>query len=598
VPHSKKKIDQAVRDAAGRAGAASDSGAREFMRSVDALRERVVLELAQTGALTPYTAQTVKARISELMALYKDRMSEQLSANQRRLFIKGIQVVDAAITSGDLTLAVPYLSEQTLEQAKRFGAELVTNLLDQARSQIAQQIDLAVLGQKGVSETIDAIGTNLEDPSVFGTIGRRAITIFRTEVNRVQNLAASERLKQASAQIPDLQKEWLHSHVGIPRPGHLLLDGTAIGVDERFTLKGRDGEVYHPMGPHDPALPPSESINCFIGESVVDARGVQKAFRSRYSGELVTIITARGHLLTGTPNHPILTSSGFVALGALQEGGDVLCCGLGQAMIVTDPDVAYVPTTLEEIFYASANPSLRQRVIGAPVDFYGDGAVGEVEIVPTNGFLKKTGEAALEKPACQSLFIGRALRERLLAGHRFLSELLFRGRTAASSHVRRMCESLPLFLTHPLHTERGGFTGIPDVDLTAEKNHADSSSRHIELTGEFLLRRAEAVTLHDGSLVKVGTGPQLRRNASLLEAIQDGVNRDLKSIGDGSTTLSGNVAPDKIIFLGRRQVQLAHVYTLQTVSGMYNNNGILCRNCKCQLLPVVGRYHQAKGLSQ
>ena len=70
MPHSKKKIDQAVRDVTKRARAAENAGAQEFLRTVDALRERVILELVQHGQLTPYTAQTAKAPFVRLADRY------------------------------------------------------------------------------------------------------------------------------------------------------------------------------------------------------------------------------------------------------------------------------------------------------------------------------------------------------------------------------------------------------------------------------------------------------------------------------------------------------------------------------------------------
>lgn len=198
----------------------------------------------------------------EIIERYRSGMSEHLSINQRRLFVKGIQMLDAALKAGDVSIAVPYVSEQLLEQAREFGADLITGITDGARRNVAQQIDLAVLGQKPVNDVVKEIGRNLNDASVFGTVARRAETIFRTEVGRIGNMATLQRMKQVTAQVPDLQKEWLHSHRGIPRPGHLRLDGVVIPVDAKFDLVARDGTPYKVDGPKDPALPVGEVVNC------------------------------------------------------------------------------------------------------------------------------------------------------------------------------------------------------------------------------------------------------------------------------------------------------------------------------------------------
>lgn len=260
--HTKKEIDAGIAEALKKAQDAENAGAREFVAAINELRRRIVLAVTETGKLDTYTGMSVKATIADIVANYDERLVGILTDNQRRLFLRGLRVIDAAAQGADIHVAVPYLNEKLLDQAKTFGAELVTNLTDDGRGKIAQQIDLAVMGQSPLEATLKAIGTNLEDTSIFGTIAKRAATIYRTEVNRMQNLAAVKRMEQMHHQVPDLQKRWLHSHIGIPRPNHLLMDGVTIPANEQFKLMGRDGEIYMIDGPHDPELPPEEVINC------------------------------------------------------------------------------------------------------------------------------------------------------------------------------------------------------------------------------------------------------------------------------------------------------------------------------------------------
>jgi len=260
--HTKSGIDSAIAKALTSVRVAQRAGVGLWLEAVNEMRRRVVLAIAQGGPLTPYTADALKNQVRAITEQFTQKFYDQLSENQRRLFVKGLRVVDEAVASADLRLAIPHLSEATLKQAQSFGAELVTNLTDYARGQIAQQIDLAVLGQKPLEETLAGIGTNLKDSSIFSSIAQRAETIYKTEVNRIANLATDERLKQAAGQIPDIQKRWVHSHVGIPRAGHLLLDNVTIPADEQFTLMGRDGKTYLIDMPHDPSLPAGETVNC------------------------------------------------------------------------------------------------------------------------------------------------------------------------------------------------------------------------------------------------------------------------------------------------------------------------------------------------
>jgi hypothetical protein len=239
-----------------------ESGRMDVARIIERWRQSVVYEIANSGKLDALSADVLKNKLHSINdAIGKDLIGK-LTDNQKRLFVKGIQVVDKYLESGKLNLAAPYLSEHKLDMLKSYSADLVTGIMDDAKKRIGTEISMGALGQKSREDIISAIGNNLDDSSVFGTIARRAQVIYQTETKRVQNIATNDRLKQASTQIHDLRKRWLHSHIGIPRPYHLLMDRKTIPVNEPFILRGADGITYEIMEPHDPILPAGETINC------------------------------------------------------------------------------------------------------------------------------------------------------------------------------------------------------------------------------------------------------------------------------------------------------------------------------------------------
>lgn len=262
MPPAPARISRSIRNTLRLIEQLEDSQARSFVSLVDELRRDVVLVILNNPGLGPLDGETIKQAIDQIMLTYRTRFMDQLSENQRRLFIKGIQLVDSALKSADLTPALPYLSEQKLLALQGYGAELVTGLTDRVRNQLRQEIDLAVLGQKPVYDVIQAIGKNLKDPSIFGTTAKRAEVIVRTEVNRIQQVATSDRMRQAAAQVPGLKKKWIHSYVGVPRRNHLIMHGVIVKATEKFELFGRNGKVYMIDGPHDPELPAGETVNC------------------------------------------------------------------------------------------------------------------------------------------------------------------------------------------------------------------------------------------------------------------------------------------------------------------------------------------------
>lgn len=240
----------------------ANSGDADIQTLINNWRRRVVLMIAENEPLDVLTVETLKARIRMLAQQAQQIITKQISDNQRRLFIKGIQTVDNIIKANGIRHALPFLSETKLNALQRFSADQIKGLTDNAIRSISTELDLALLGQKTATEVIANIGKNLDDPSVFGTVARRAQIIYQTEVKRVQNMTTVDRITQAKQQVQDVGKKWVHSHIGIPRPGHLMLDGTVVAADEQFELVGADGGVYSVDGPYDPELPVGEIVNC------------------------------------------------------------------------------------------------------------------------------------------------------------------------------------------------------------------------------------------------------------------------------------------------------------------------------------------------
>lgn len=264
MPHTRPEIDAEVSAAIRAIRDVEKLTVEQARELLQRLRERVVVAVAESGALDAATAQAVKRRTAALVDEYEARLREQMSDNQQRMFVRGIKLVDDVVKTGDITTALPYVDEENLRAAQQFSAELITNLAADVRARIAQEINLAVLGQKGSADIIRALGRNLKDPSVFGTIRRRSEIIVRQEVNRVQAQATRARLEQTARQVPDLGREWQHSGLGHPpRANHLAMDGDVAWGDQLFELRSADGQrVYKIWGPHDPKLPPDETIGC------------------------------------------------------------------------------------------------------------------------------------------------------------------------------------------------------------------------------------------------------------------------------------------------------------------------------------------------
>jgi hypothetical protein len=261
-------IDPHIKAILNRARALQNEATKEFLVLVDELRERILLTILDAREITPYTVNLVKQVVAQLTADYNEKYIQKLSEDQRKQFVKGIQIVDSTIDNANLIKAVPYLSEDVLRKSQALSGELITGLTDKIRTDVNRQLSLAVMGQKTAHNVIEEIGGKLNTASVFGSIKRRAELIYRTEMNRTQTLAGAERIAQLVKQYPDLKKKWIHSHVGMPRMNHMALDGEVIPANEMFELQGNpkdkktSGKVFQVYSPYDTQLPASETVNC------------------------------------------------------------------------------------------------------------------------------------------------------------------------------------------------------------------------------------------------------------------------------------------------------------------------------------------------
>ena len=68
----------------------------------------------------------------------------------------------------------------------------------------------------------------------------------------------------------------------------------------------------------------AENADCLPGDALVSISpvwaDVKRAVRRWYQGEMVDVTTAGGHVLSTTPNHPVLTNRGWIPLGSINRG--------------------------------------------------------------------------------------------------------------------------------------------------------------------------------------------------------------------------------------------------------------------------------------
>ena len=132
---------------------------------------------------------------------------------------------------------------------------------------------------------------------------------------------------------------------------------------------------------------PGQPINCFPGSTELDlTNGCNKLWRRFYSGPLVSVETGKGGFLEATPNHPILTTRGWLPINGVQEG-DYLVKRIGNGVVVGKSDVSNRVSRFDNFFHAAQVAHGVKSTPGSEFDFHGDGAKHNVDQVNVNGDL-------------------------------------------------------------------------------------------------------------------------------------------------------------------------------------------------------------------
>jgi hypothetical protein len=382
---------------------------------------------------------------------------------------------------------------------------------------------------------------------VTGQSKYQATRVAQTERTRIQSQARSDTLTEAEALGVKTTKEWSARMVNT-RDTHAALDGKVIPSEEPFvTIDGN-----HLMYPGDPNGPASEVINCVAESTVIESNGIQAITKSYYAGKLITIKTRSGIQLTASPNHPILTDKGWVGIGTLDKGDNILICDIGKDFVSrVNPNKDNVPITARGLFDFAEIMLPKQRVSGSNVNFHGDVPDGDVEIVSPPRLLKNRRIAMILKIIKNILLKFSGLKRVCLRSNGMFNKGRVGTDAPNARSIRRASDFLSVLKRCIGVSKRLCFGNSPDRVSVADKQSVDGSAIGIELR-------------------------------SYLK-----------------NSFPGKIEADDITDVIIREHAPCHLYNLQTSNEMYLANDIIAQsqgnvnkyaivhNCHCVLIPGV-----------
>lgn len=414
------------------------------------------------------------------------------------------------------------------------------------KKKILEQITSGILQGEGTM----TIAKNLRT-AIPGMSKSSSIRTARTAITSAQNGGRQESYEKAAKMGINVKKVWVATKDSRTRDAHQKLDGKTADWDEPFLSEL--GEIRYPG---DPRAKPANVYNCFVGDvKVASDSKLIRSYKHIYEGDLITVKTAGGVQFTCTPNHPILTPNGWVSAELLNNGDNILVT-FGEQNVFggVNPDIKHRFPRIDAI-HNLFNVSGGERAVGVSVNFHGDVATSNVEIVSQKRFLRRRWYSGIRKSVDKILF---KLSDKTFARKRSFVEHFRRICASSFGFMRSRCKALSFLWRRLTHSNVHGFRPSTDMNVVLPEYSIDNLPAETVIRSELL---------------------------------------------DG---LSGKVFFDKIVSVEVSSAN-CHVYNLQTQNGYYfvnssipqsagRCNGIfaIAKNCRCTMRTEVPKKYEAE----
>lgn len=393
---------------------------------------------------------------------------------------------------------------------------------------LMQELEEALEGR----ESIKQIQARVERVFDFSnTI--RSERIARTETLAAMNEGALESYRQSGVVE---RKMWLATLDTRTRDAHLAAHRQVVELEANFLVGGE--AISHPGEGS-----PEQAINCILPGNITVAQGILAASTAKYSGPALELRTKMGRVLTITTNHPILTDKGFIAAKLLHPGDNLIGANLSKRVMGINQNIDQTPPLIEDVFSALdvvLGASISKRS-GIP-NFHGDWRYmdGNINVKVTDRHLWCTCNTSDLKPTHQYALCLSNILKRPLTSNSSFEEFLFAANKTTNREMSGSRQVLALLGRGPGHSAEHGGASISDLYVPFEKEASYNWSA------------------------------------------------DPKTLSDSLLGFPGKIVLDQLISI-REFDFTGQVYDLQTISGLYNANGIFVHNCRCTIAPILSR---------
>lgn len=491
----------------------------DFRKSLAARGGRSIVHLdASEGEYARRLVEASRKKMSNLHSVEQvaKKFAEQVSSNQRRQLAGQVRAaigVDVLIKDKNLGAKL-----------KHFAAENVS-LISSMKNHLHDSVEKIVTRAVTEGRPHKDVAEELEER--FGIGENHARLIARDQIGKLYGQVNAARQKELGI------KRFIWRTVG---------DERVRGEHDDLETESEENPFSYddpPMVDGEKVLP-GQPIQCVPGDSRVLLHSpAVKAYRRWHTGQLTELVTDSVESLRCTPNHPVLTSRGWLP-AHLVKVGDYLIQAPRQSLDfgVRDPQGGE-PVTAEQVFGALSLLGVAHRITALTGGFHGDAADEEIDVIEVD-------------------------------------RLLFPDAMAQTSEVIGN-HPLPLADESTLSSRDGSSMRV-GLSPPSDRLVSCASKNSTLLVGHSAMpqshRLAQPASAHTG----LGQPPV------------DYLSRTVEQLSDAELAIAVEVSSHDLI---RRQVKSVstqnwqgYVYNFETDTGWFSSHAVIVHNCRCTAEPV------------
>ncbi len=508
-----------------------------------------------------------------------DKYVNQLLSKQEilRIIEESSAAIDYHIVTRETFISKEILktTENNLIQSQTFVDKLI------------REEELALTASERNSLVMDNLTTRVEN---------RKPLIAETET---QNVYQASKQKLGTAIAPKLiregqsvEKRWNAILDQKTRPEHARAHGQRVPFDRTYTVWGE--QLMYP-GDTGYGASLKNVVRCLHPSSIINDADIKKMTRRLYNGKMIVFQTSSGNKLTVTPNHPILTGSGWKLARFINKRDCVISCNTGIGIVSKNFNIKNIKSSVEEIFNSFYKTWTRVRMPSIVVNFHGESVDKDVDVIFRNRFLRSNrkviGFNIINK---FNLTSSDTVKSFLFNDAKFFKKGIFKT-VFSYCNISIFSKFLSVFKTCLRHSQIHRFASISLFDSFIVQNPCYSSSGKCNFFFNSLNGMSRIKQVNNGFY-----------NISVVNFFKRFSNFDImfsKNFSNKWNTFFNfvrnlfnrlfNFVKFDNPFFKDQIIGISHfnysgfVYNLETKNNIYISNGIVNHNCRCESIMAV-----------